>query len=239
MRPAYVDLPCRAVLFDLDGVLVDSTGSAERAWSQWAVEYSLRPELVLAGLHGRRSIDTVSTFLPEPARAEALARIDALEQGDAASIVPIAGAVALLSSLARNWAIVTSGTPALLAARLGAAGLPTPPVTVTGDDVTTGKPAPDGYLKAAAALGVPIADCVVMEDAPAGVQAGRAAGAGHVVGVGELALTTDADPVVHNLRGITWSGAGLRVSAEHAARLAGRCDQIATERCQDVGSERP
>lgn len=206
-----VDLTCRGVLFDFDGVLADSTGSAERAWTRWAVEYSIEPELVLDGLHGRRSTDTVSTFLSEPMRAAGLARIEELEQGDVDGVRPIPGAVELLSGMPASWAIVTSGTPALLAARLQAAGLPTPPIVVTGDDVATGKPAPDGYRKAAADLGIPISDCVVVEDAPAGIQAGRAAGAGHVLGVGELAAATDADVVVRDLRGVSWCQSGLRV----------------------------
>jgi sugar-phosphatase len=208
-----VELNCRGVLFDLDGVLLDSTGSAERAWSKWAIEYSLSPSRVLAGLHGRRSTDTVSAFLPPAQRAAALARIEALEEGDVAGLRPIPGAIDLVREIpAGNWAIVTSGTAALLAARLGASGLPAPPVTVTGDDVTVGKPAPDGYLKAAAALGIAISDCVVVEDAPAGVAAGLAAGAGHVLGVGKLALTTPARPVVRDLRGVTWTGNGLHIA---------------------------
>jgi sugar-phosphatase len=206
------------VLFDCDGVLLDSTGSAERAWSQWADEHSVRRELVLAGLHGRRSIDTVSAFLAPAARADGHARIEELEIDDVANIRPIAGVVELLNSLPSNWAIVTSGTAALLAARLGALGLPSAPVAVTGDDVSTGKPAPDGYLKAADALGLAISDCVVVEDAPAGVEAGRAAGAGHVLGVGELALGTSADPVVRDLRGVTWNGSGLVIESETLLR---------------------
>jgi sugar-phosphatase len=210
------------VLFDFDGVLADSTGSAERSWSRWATEYSISPAAVLDGLPGRRSTDTVSSFLAEPERAAALARIEELEQADVAGIRPIPGALELLSELPANWAIVTSGTPALLAGRLDAAGLPTPPVVVTGEDVTAGKPAPDGYLKAAAALGIPICECVVVEDAPAGIHAGRAAGAGAVLGIGELALTTDADVVVRDLRGVTWTGAGLRVRSDSILRGARR-----------------
>jgi mannitol-1-/sugar-/sorbitol-6-phosphatase len=208
------EISCRGVLFDCDGVLLDSTGSAERAWSQWADEHSMPRELVLAGLHGRRSIDTVSAFLPPAARAAGHARIEELEIADVGNIRPIAGVVELLNSLPPNWAIVTSATAALLAARLGALGLPPVPVAITGTDVSTGKPAPDGYLKAAAVLGFAISDCVVVEDAPAGVEAGRAAGAGHVLGVGELALSTSADPVVRDLRGVTWTGSGLVVACE-------------------------
>jgi sugar-phosphatase len=213
-----VVLDCRGVLFDFDGVLADSTQSAERAWSRWATEYSISPDRVLDGLHGRRSTDTVSSFLPEPEHAAGLARIEELEQSDAAGIRPIPGAVELLSGLPANWAIVTSGTPALLAARLEVAGLPRAPIVVTGDDVTAGKPAPDGYLKAAAALGIPISDCVVVEDAPAGIQSGRAAGAAAVLGVGELAVTTDADVVVRDLRGVTWTSAGLRIQSARVLR---------------------
>jgi mannitol-1-/sugar-/sorbitol-6-phosphatase len=210
-RTVTKTLACRGILFDCDGVLLDSTSTAERAWSRWAVEYELSPDAVLSGLHGRRSTDTVSTFLPESRHAEGLARIEHLEADDVASIRPIPGVAELLRTLPDNWAIVTSATKALLAARLQAMGLPTAPVVITGDDVTAGKPAPDGYLAAAAALGLPIADCVVVEDSPAGIAAGRAAGAGHVLGVGPLASATDADPVVRDLRAVTWNGSGLSV----------------------------
>jgi sugar-phosphatase len=209
-----VDVACRGILFDCDGVLLDSTGSAERAWSRWAVENGLSPEAVLSGLHGRRSTDTVSAFLPAAGHAAGLARIEQLEADDVANIRPIPGVAELLSTLPDSWAIVTSATRALLDARLRAMGLPTASVVITGEDVTTGKPAPDGYLAAAAALGLPSADCVVVEDSPAGVEAGRAAGAGHVIGVGALASTTDADPVVRDLRGVTWNGSGLSISNE-------------------------
>jgi sugar-phosphatase len=212
MPTSYIDVRCEGVLFDSDGVLLDSTGSAERAWSRWAREYSLSPERVLSGLHGRRSTDTVSAFLPESEHDAALARIEQLETDDVAAIRPIAGAAELLSGLAAKWAIVTSATPALLAARLQAIRLPTPAVVITGADVTSGKPAPDGYLKAAEALGLAASVCVVVEDAPAGVQAARAAGAGHVIGVGRRALGTDADLVVRDLRGVSGYRTGLRVS---------------------------
>ncbi len=107
---------------------------------------------------------------------------------------------------------MTSGTRPLARARLQAAGLPLPDVMVTADDVSAGKPAPEGYLAAAAALGVPPADCVVLEDAVAGVLAARAAGVGAVIGVGERALATDADVVVTDLRALTVVDGGLRVA---------------------------
>ena len=217
-----IDIECRGVLFDFDGVLADSTGSAERAWSRWAVEYSLSPDRVLEGLHGRRSTDTVSTFLPESQHEAGLARIEELERDDAPSIRPVPGAVELLTALPGNWAIVTSGTSALLAARLAVLAFPAPPIVVTGEDVAAGKPAPDGYLRAAELLGCSIAECVVVEDAPPGVRAGRAADAAAVIGVGELALSTDADPVVRDLRAVGWTGAGLRVDAASTLRRPAR-----------------
>ncbi len=204
-----VDLPGRAVLFDCDGVLVDSVAAAEVGWSQWAREYSLAPADVLSGLHGRRSADTVARFLPQALRAAGVARIEEIEIDGAGPIRAIPGAADLLSGLAADpssrWAVVTSASPALLRARLAAAGLPLPGVLVSGADVSVGKPAPDGYLKAAGALDVPISECVVVEDSVAGIAAGRAAGAGHVLGVGQGALVTDADTVVADLRGVRWA----------------------------------
>jgi mannitol-1-/sugar-/sorbitol-6-phosphatase len=208
------EISCRGILFDCDGVLVDSLASAEQGWTQWAREYGVDPGDVLVGLHGRRSADTVAHFLPEARRAEGLARIEEIEIGSAGPIPSVPGAPELLAGLPANWAVVTSASPALVRARLAAADLPLPAVLVTGADVTAGKPAPDGYLKAAEALGIPISACVVVEDSVAGIAAGRAAGAGHVLGVGKGALATDADTVVPDLRGIRWGYQGLLVAQE-------------------------
>jgi sugar-phosphatase len=209
-----LSLHARAILFDSDGVLVDSNDDGDRAWSRWAGEHGLAPEDVLDGVHGRRSKETVARFLPEAQRADGVALIDELEISTAGATRPVPGAAELLRSLpGAGWAVVTSASPALLRARFAGARLPQPPVLVTGDDVREGKPAPDGYLRAAAELGVPIADCVVFEDSAAGIAAGRAAGAAHVVGVGEGALATDADPVVRDLRDIRWDGRTLDIPA--------------------------
>jgi sugar-phosphatase len=214
-----IDIVCAAVLFDCDGVLVDSAASGERSWRQWAIEYGLDPETVLDGVHGRRSTETVAMYLPPESHAQGLARIDDLEISDADGTQPIAGAGQLLAALPRDVvAVVTSASPPLLSARLAAAGLPLPDVAITSVDVTVGKPAPDGYLLAAQRLGVAIGSCLVVEDSPAGVGAARAAGAFQVLGVGDRALTTDADVVVRDLTGITWTGVAVSIPRETLLR---------------------
>lgn len=215
-----MDIPCLGVLFDSDGVLVDSTASGEAAWTEWARRYDLEPSRVLRGVHGRRSADTVRRFLP-PARFDsALRAIEDIEIAAAAGTAGIAGAAQLLARLPSNWAVVTSASPALATTRLRAAGLPLPPVLVTAADVAAGKPAPDGYLEAARRLLLPISDCVVLEDSANGVQAGHAAGAGRVVGVGERALATEAGIVVRDLTGIRWEHDSLAIPAGSLLRPA-------------------
>ena len=209
--------PCRAVLFDCDGVLVDSDASVVRAWSRWAVSYGLDPAAVVPLVHGRRAADTVAMLVDPRDRAAALDRINAYEIEDAAGVVPVPGAGELVAGLdGTPWAVVTSGTRALATARLRAARIPLPAVLVTADDVAAGKPAPDGYAGAAAALGVAAPDAVVLEDAAAGVRAARAAGVGAVIGVGTRALETDADVVVPDLRALTWDDGALHVRAGSA-----------------------
>jgi sugar-phosphatase len=212
-------LPCGGLLLDCDGVLVDSDASVDRAWSRWAHRYGLPADQVGAAVHGRRSEDTVRLLIAEHARDEALATIDRYEVEDAASVTAIPGAGDLLGPLPPwVWAVVTSGIRPLARARMAAAGLPDPPVLVTADDVTRGKPAPDGYLAAAALLGVPAGESIVLEDSAAGVAAARAAGVRLVVGVGRRALDTDAPVVVADLRGVRWSAGALRVAASGLLR---------------------
>ena len=164
-------------LFDIDGTLVDSSAVVERAWRQVAREFGVDGDAIVAGCHGRRSVDTVEEFFPPQDRAAAQERIDALELADR-DVVACRGAADLLAGLdGQPWAAVTSGPRRLMTARLAAAGLPVPPVLVTAEDVQRGKPAPDGYLLAARELGVSPAGCVVVEDSPAGVAAGQASGA--------------------------------------------------------------
>jgi mannitol-1-/sugar-/sorbitol-6-phosphatase len=202
-------LACRAVLFDCDGVLVDSTGIAERAWHRWALEYGLDPDAVLEGVHGRRSAETVALFLPPDRREAAYARIEAIEIVDAKQTRPVPGAPELLNAFPPAWAVVTSASRPLLAARLQAAGVPQPAVAITADDVQAGKPDPEGYRHAAALLGHATGECVVFEDSPTGIRAGHASGAAAVIGVGTGALATDAAVVVADLRAVRATADGL------------------------------
>jgi mannitol-1-/sugar-/sorbitol-6-phosphatase len=206
-----VNIPCHGVLFDCDGVLVDSTASGEAAWTEWARRYALDPAQVLDGVHGRRSQDTVRRFLPAARIDDALRSIEAIEIDSAKDTDAMPGAAQLLIQLPANWAVVTSASPALAKTRLHAAGLPLPPVLITAKDVANGKPAPDGYLEGARQLGLPIFECVVVEDSDNGVRAGHAAGAAHVIGVGEHALRTDAEVVVSDLTGVRWKDGSLDI----------------------------
>jgi sugar-phosphatase len=195
-----------AVLFDCDGVLVDSLASVDRAWLRWSNRYGLDADEVAGMIHGRRSADTVALLIEPPRRAEAVAAIDEYELEDAASVTAIAGARELVGCIPHGaWALVTSGKEALARARLEAAGIEAPDVFIAADDVERGKPAPDPYLAAAAALGVRPGDAIVVEDSPSGVESGQRAGAGGVVGVGSQAVGTGADVVVPDLRDLAWS----------------------------------
>jgi sugar-phosphatase len=169
---------CSALLFDLDGVLIDSTPAVTRVWRRWALAHEFDPDEVVARAHGRPSITTVREYLPD-ADHEAENRIlERLEMEDLEGVVPLPGAQELLEHLPENrWTIATSCTRPLAEVRLRAAGLAIPERLVTSSDITNGKPHPEPYLKAASLLGYPASACVVVEDAPAGIQAGRAAGA--------------------------------------------------------------
>jgi sugar-phosphatase len=175
---AAVRFRVEAILFDIDGTLVDSTGAVERTWRTWAATYGLDAEEILRVCHGRRSEDTIADFLPAEQHAAAVAELEELELADLDDVIALPATQELLPALPRHrWAAVTSGSRRLMEARLAAAGLPVPEVLVSAEDVSAGKPDPEGYLKAAAALGYDIARCLVVEDSPAGVQAGSAAGA--------------------------------------------------------------
>ncbi|MEU4880490.1 HAD family hydrolase [Streptomyces althioticus] len=169
----------RALLFDNDGTLVSSLASVNRCWTRWAVEYGLTAEdFARIELHGRPAAEIAADLLPAHVVPQAVARIEDLEVEDVAdggvSLLP--GTKEFLTGLpAERWAVVTSATRRLAEARLGAAGI-RPKTLVAADDITRGKPDPEPYLLAARMLGVDPADCVVFEDAPAGLQAGRAAG---------------------------------------------------------------
>ncbi len=173
-----ITIRCRAVLFDLDGVLIDSTPAVARVWHRWAVEHGLDPEKVVKMAHGRPSRTTIRDLLPT-ANVEVEDReVERREIEDLDGVVPLPGAKQLLDSLPPSpWTIATSGTRPLAEVRLRAAGLPIPASMITASEVKVGKPDPEPYLKAAASLGCWPSECVVVEDAPAGVRSGRAAGA--------------------------------------------------------------
>ena len=168
---------CEAILFDLDGVLVDSRACVERHWHRWALEHDLPLEEIMRVAHGYRTVDTIRLVAPHLAAAEEAARFDAREALDANGVVGIEGAGHLLRALpAHRWAVVTSGTRDLAVTRMRHTGLPIPPVLVTADDVALGKPHPEAYMLAAARLNVMPEASVVVEDAPAGIRAAHAAG---------------------------------------------------------------
>ncbi|WP_176986512.1 HAD-IA family hydrolase [Jiangella alba] len=175
-------LKADAILLDLDGTLVDSTDSIARCWLRWCRQYDVDPAR-LADAHGRTTADIVADLLPGPMVSAALARIDEMEIEDAVTVRPMPGAAELLASIpAGRRAVVTSGSAVIAAARMRAAGLTPPGVVVTADDVLRGKPHPEPYLLGAQRLGIEPGRCVVVEDAPSGIAAARAAGMA-VVGI--------------------------------------------------------
>ncbi|HWH04381.1 MAG TPA: HAD-IA family hydrolase [Gemmatimonadales bacterium] len=178
-----VELSCRAVLFDLDGVLADSRRVVEGVWRVWAAEKGLDPAPFLAIAHGRRTSEILRTVAPHLDIAAETNRLDRMEEFGTEGLVPIPGAPEFVRSLpAGRWGVVTSGHRECAEFRLNYVGIPFPPVFITGDMVKKGKPDPEGYLWGARELGFSPADCLVFEDAPPGVAAARAAGM-RVVGV--------------------------------------------------------
>jgi sugar-phosphatase len=190
---------CRGVLFDLDGVLVDSTPAVARVWAGWAREHGFDPDDVVRKAHGRPSIATIRELLPHANHAAEDREVERREIADVKGVIPLPGAMKLLQALPpQHWAIVTSCTRPLAGVRIGAAGLPKPRHLVTSTDVKHGKPDPEPYLKGAQYLGVPASDCIVIEDAPAGIRAGKAAGAR------VLALRTTATDAELQQAGSDW-----------------------------------
>ncbi|WP_405020309.1 HAD-IA family hydrolase [Kitasatospora sp. NBC_00070] len=165
------------LLFDIDGTLVDSSRLITDVWRQVAAEFGADADAILAVCHGRRDAEVVPMFFAAADVPAVMARIQVLEAAGGDLLSPVPGATELLAALpADRWAAVTSGPSRLMTGRLRSAGLPVPAVLVAADHVAEGKPDPEGYLAAARALGADPADCVVIEDAPAGVAAGRRAG---------------------------------------------------------------
>ncbi len=173
-----IAIRCSALLFDLDGVLIDSTPAVTRVWHRWAVERGLDAETVVRMAHGRPSRTTIRDLLPSADIDREDREVERREMEDLDGVVLLPGARELLNILPpERWTIATSCTRPLAEVRLRAAGLPIPHAMITSSDVKIGKPDPEPYLKASAKLGFAASDCVVVEDVPAGIRAGKAAGA--------------------------------------------------------------
>ncbi|HEY0125475.1 MAG TPA: HAD-IA family hydrolase [Rhizobium sp.] len=181
--PLHPDRSFGAFLFDMDGTVLNSIAVAERVWTAWALRHHVDVENLLATVHGRKAIETITRLgLSGIDPAEEVRLLTLAEIADVAGVEPIMGAVDFLNALPRDrWAIVTSAPRDLAAVRLKAAGIPWPPLLIAGEDVQNGKPAPDCFLQAAKILGQPIEECLVFEDAPAGIEAAETAGAEVVV----------------------------------------------------------
>jgi len=193
---------CSAILFDLDGVLVDSTRSVARQWRLWAAENNIDPEKVLGIAHGRRTIEVVRILAPHLNPEAETSKIEKREADDIEGVAVMPGAADLLKSIPEaSWCVVTSGTRYLATSRLRFFHLPIPRVLVAADDVEKGKPDPEPYLKGAELLKAKPAECLVIEDAPAGIRSA------HAGGMKAIGLTStypeselqEADAVLRNL----------------------------------------
>jgi sugar-phosphatase len=172
-----IEFHCDALLFDMDNTLLDSTICNEGIMGRWAEKHGLDRDFVIQVSHGRRTIDSIREAAPYLDAEEEAKEIDAEELGAKEGIVAVPGAQRLLSKLKPyQWAVVTSASRPLATLRMACAGLVLPEVLISGDDVSKGKPSPEGYLKAASRLGVRPERCIVVEDSPAGILAGRHAG---------------------------------------------------------------
>lgn len=168
---------CRAILLDLDGVLVDSTAAVARVWRRWALEHGLDPESVIDEAHGRRSIETIRLLAPHLDAEQENVRVEGMEIADRRGVKALPGAERMLRGLPpHRFTVVTSATRALAQARLQHARLPLPWRFIAADDVHHGKPSPEPYLKGAELLGFAPADCLVFEDTSSGIASARAAG---------------------------------------------------------------
>jgi mannitol-1-/sugar-/sorbitol-6-phosphatase len=187
------------ILFDLDGVLVDSTPAVARTWAKWALLHGFVADEVTRRANGRPSITTLRELLPNADLEAENRQMERWEIEDTDGVIPLPGVINLLKALpADRWAIVTSCTRPLAEVRIRVAGLPRPKHLVTSDDVQRFKPDPDPYLKGAELLKLAPADCLVVEDAPAGIRSGKASGAS------VLALrTTEVDPLL-SAAGADW-----------------------------------
>ncbi len=207
---------CAAILFDLDGVLVDSTRSVERQWRIWAREHGIDEEKAVAIAHGVRAVEVIRTIAPDLDADAEVVKLEALEAADHAGVAVMPGAIALVRTIPDGrWGVVTSGRRNLATARLQFAGIPSPPAMVTASDVINGKPHPEPYLKGAELLGVNPAECLVIEDAPAGIRSAHAGGMKVIALASTYPASAlgEADAVVEKLQQI-------RIAVDGERRLA-------------------
>lgn len=216
-----MDFLCQAIIFDVDGVLIDSDPVAERHWRAWADRHGVDFEAIARIHHGRPTVETIRQVAPHVDAAQEAHLKETAEADDTEGLRLYPGVKELLAGLPRDrWGVATSGTRRTVSLRFPHLSLPEPSVMVTADDVQRGKPAPDPYLLAAEHLGVAPADCLVIEDAPAGVEAAKAAGA-KVIAVAttnrveDLGLADAIAPALAALQ-ITVGPEGLRVHVNGA-----------------------
>jgi mannitol-1-/sugar-/sorbitol-6-phosphatase len=216
IKNRVITFHCSAILFDLDGVLVDSTRSVERQWRIWAHERGIDEEKVIAVAHGVRALEVIRIVAPHLDANVEVRSLESREAADHDGVAVMPGAAALVSTIPDGrWCVVTSGTRHLATARLRLAGIPVPKVMITADDVVNGKPHPEPYLKGAELLGVNPGECLVIEDAPAGIRAA------HAGGMKVIALTStypasglgEADAVIEKL-------ARIQVALDSDGKLA-------------------
>jgi len=194
MKGKRLKINCTAILFDMDGTLVDSTAVVERAWAWWAKRHQLSLEEILRFSHGRPTASTFENFLPGVDHNHELSEMLTFEETELDGIQAVPGAELVVNAAQHGaWAVVTSAPRTLAVARIRAAGLPLPSVLVPVDEIRKGKPNPEGFLLAAEKLGVDPKECLVFEDTRPGIQAGLNAGM-HVVG---LLTTTTAENLAH------------------------------------------
>jgi sugar-phosphatase len=174
---SFLTITVRGILFDMDGVLISSTGADERCWLRWARHHAMEGTFSLQSTHGRRALDTLRAIRPDLDPVVEQRRLEDYDAEDYSGLIILPGVERLLASLPpERWTIVTSATTRLLEGRLNHAGLPIPEVLVPAEKVANGKPHAEPYLRGAELLGLAPADCLVIEDSPAGVASGKAAG---------------------------------------------------------------
>jgi sugar-phosphatase len=209
---------CSAILFDLDGVLCDSTRQVDREWREWAARKGVDGDAVMAIAHGVRTVEVIRRVAPQLDAAAEAAAIEDHEAHDQRGVVVMPGAADLVASVPKGrWGVVTSGSRLLATNRLRHCGLPVPEVMVTSDDVVNGKPHPEPYLMGAARLGFRPEECLVIEDAPAGIESARASGM-KVIGI----TSTYAAEKLAEADCITSKLSSIQVNSNGSGRLGVR-----------------